>query len=453
MDIVKQLWEPARLLLKQTGLSHRDYLTELTWLLCLKIAPLIGVPIPAQVSWYDLARKKGWQQLNHYQTLLTGLGQVAHPYLSGIYAQAQTQLKQPSSLAHLISLLEIVDTVVIDDFGELYESLLEYYTRQENNSTHLIPPRPLVDTMTILLQPCRGEVIQDPLAGMGQFLVAADHYIKVIERDNEAISSESQVSHSLFGLEADLSRQRWALMNCLLNRVDTLSRLPVHWDNSLLSTAYIPPADVVLSSLLFTSQAGEFRQQDGCLVMLQHSWHSLKPGGRAAVIIPDTVLKAPGFSEQVRREFLNNCVVHTILRLPLGIFYPYPIAAHVLFFKRSETAQEVTQTIRFYDLRQPMSGFGQYKRLKREHLDDFILAYGDEPCAVLDKEISTDCWHLVSREELAQHQFRLDSYWLQDHEFEEKKLSQFWNLLDNTCQELEILKEVLGTGQGPYSKK
>lgn len=452
-DVVQQLWAPAKPLY-QEGIAYHAYITELTWLLFLKIAPVLDKAkcIPAHLSWEMLIHKQGNEQYEYYQEVIKELEQIADPYIAGIYANGHTCLKQPEQLAQMITALAIVDAVPFDNLGEVYEMLLEKCADEDNNRLH-IAPRSLLDLMVVLTQPQVGESVQDPLAGTASLVVATDQYIQVI---NDELLDISQVNKNTFikqnyiAIEPDLVRQRLALMNCLLHQIDYSQHVPVRWGDSLLSNLQMwPPADVILSMLVFASEpTDELGKHDASLALLQHSYQILKPGGRAAVVLPDKVLKAEGPAQQVCSALLDTCILHTVLRLPYGIFYPHKISAHLLFFRKGKTAKEKTQTVWFYDLRSHSPVFGQYLRLMRKHLIPFEMVYGDDPLGQASRidEGENGHWRCFSRDTLAKQGDKLDLCWLQD----EQKVSNnhlatedIWELLDEMLAELEGLTEIL----------
>jgi type I restriction enzyme M protein len=307
--------------------------------------------------------------------------------------------------------------------------------------------------MVILTQPQPDELILDPLAGVASFLVAADQYVQVIsedwsekaadpaERQSPEIDEEIEEKQLLMGIEPNLTWQRLALMNCLLHHLDYFPALPVQWGNSLLSSKErpLPPAEVILSMLIFTQK--QATPED----FLQYIYRNLKPGGRAAVIVPDSFCTASGSVQQIRKTLLDTCVVHTVLRLPIGIFYPHQIFAHVLFFKRGETAQEKTTQVWFYDARSQFPTFGQTLQITREHLIAFETAYGEDPLgqAPRQDEGKYGRFRCFSRQTLAQQHDKLAISWLSDNPISRLPPAKLRGVLNTTVQELEELSILL----------
>jgi type I restriction enzyme M protein len=444
-DIVQKLMAPAKHL---HGVPIHGYLTELTWLLFLKTAPAFegAAHVPTHLTWEILTHKSGIEQYEYYQKVIKELGQNRNPSIAGIYADARTSLKDSEQLTQVITALAAIDTVSIDELGEVYEMLLEKCAYTEENNLY-IAPRSLVDFMTILTQPQSGEMIQDPLAGTASLVVAADQYIKITSDEIFEISLNKQKpkKQQFIAIEPNLVRQRLGLMNCLLHQMD-YSSMPIQWGDSLLSDRQTwPLADVILSVLVFASEpADELYKHDVSVALLQHIYKTLKPGGRAAVVLPDKMLKATGPAQQVRTTLLDTCVLHTVLRLPKGIFYPHKVLAHVLFFKKAETKNEKTETVWFYDSRTNLPTFGQYLHLTREHLKPFEIVYGDDPLGqttrVADGENGR--WHCISRDSLSKQGDRLDLCWLQETD-ENIVTEDIWEMLYKTVEELELLTDIL----------
>lgn len=440
VNIVQTLWQPAQTL----GLSCYDYLTELSWLLFLRIAPLIDPVAYLSIHpiWETLLRKQDQQQYDYYCAMLTALNQASSPQLAGIYAQAKTHLTHPAQLQQMIATLEILNNFPIEDLGEIYEILLERCGRQE--STYLIPPRALVDSMVILLQPQVGELIYDPLAGIGNFLVASDQYIKTFSAEEILPLPQRLLT---VGMEPKLILQRLALMNCFLHNLRPLREITVQQGDSL--TSPLSQQVDVLLGVLYSPEHGEIIQEERTLMLLRQTLQILKPGGRAAVIVPDQVLQATGTSQRLRHELLDICTVHTVLRLPLGTFHPHTLPTYILFFQRGENRlTENTQKTWFYDLRSQLPIFGRHLSLTRQQLLPFEDCYGDDPLgqAVRHEEGEQPRWRCFTREFLAEHEDRLDLCWLEPSgKLHPDPISagHTQNLMDNTLMELETIAALL----------
>ncbi len=444
-EITQQLWKPANSLC-QEGIPYHAYLTDLTWLLFLKIAPVYASHLPDHLTWEALIQKKGGEQYQYYQKLIKEMGNVSDPHIAGIYAHACSSLKKTQQLAQLISALAVIDVVPTNDLGEIYERLLEKCACEDENSLHMIP-RSLIDLMVVLTQPQLGELIQDPLAGTAIFVVAADQYIKVT--NNELSDININQKQRFIAIEPNLERQRLALMNCFLHNIVHPQQVAMRLGDSLLSNLQLwPLADLILSVLVFASDpTDKFGKHDASLALLKHIYYTLKPGGRAAVVLPDKILGMVGPAQQLRRLLLDSCVVHTVLRLPNGIFYPYHGRAHLLFFRKGKTPNEKTQKVWFYDLRTRCPIFGQELHLTREHLMEFEMVYGDDPLGENSRndDGENERWRSFSRQSLAEQEDRLDLCWLQDKGMDRLVVSgEIGEMLGDTVTELRTLTDILG---------
>jgi len=421
------------------------YLTELTWLLLLKIAPILDETqhIPKHLTWKILTHKQGIEQYEYYQKVIKELSYNRNPCIAGIYANAHTSLTEPEQLTSLITNLAILDMVPIDELGEIYATVLEKCANFAEENSLYIAPRALIELMVVLTQPQPGELFQDPLAGTANLIVAADQYIRLTNTEIDVESARKKIK--VIAIEPNLIKQRLGLMNCLLNQVN-YAKVPIHWgDSLLLKKTNWPLADVILSVLVFANEpTSELYKHDASLALLQHINQTLKPGGRAAVILPDNVLKATGPAQRVRTNLLNTCVVHTILRLPNGIFYPHKLPAHILFFQKGQTAKDKTEIVWFYDSRTRLPNFGQNLPLTREHLRPFEMVYGDDPLGQTPRlaEDENGHWRCFSRENLAKQGDRLDLCWLQTMD-NTIVTEDTWKVLFETTKELETLSAIL----------
>ena len=269
-------------------------------------------------------------------------------------------------------------------------------------------PRVLIDVMTQLIAPQVGERCNDPACGTFGFMIAADAYVKSISDDYCDLTekqAEFQVKEAFTGGELVHETHRLALMNAMLHNIegrivlgDTLS------ESGKAMTGY----DVVLTNPPFgTKKGGERATRDDFtyttsnkqLNFLQHIYRSLKADGkaRAAVVLPDNVLFADGDGEKIRVDLMNKCNLHTVLRLPTGIFYAQGVKTNVLFCTRGKTDENNTKEVWFYDLRTNMPSFGKTNQLKKEHFADFIKAYTAEDRA----SVKDERWNSFTRDQIA----------------------------------------------------
>ena len=410
-DIVQKLWNLCDVL-RDDGINYSDYVTELVLLLFIKMvhenteAGLLNKhTLPEGCRWSDLSDKDGLNLLDDYKRMLLtlstgkdGEGNTLHtdPLILAIYADAQTRLREPRHLKQLIKSLDSIDwfSAQKDGLGDLYEGLLEKNANEtKSGAGQYFTPRALIDSMVRVINPQAGEVIQDPAAGTAGFLIAAHEYIRKSEYyDDLPLKAYSfQKNNAFVGVELVPSTRRLALMNCLLHGMEGDDEGVVHLGNSLGQVgAALPKADIILANPPFgTSKGGDasitrddltYPTSNKQLAFLQHIYRNLKAGGRAAVVLPDNVLFESGVGTDIRRDLMNKCNLHTILRLPTGIFYAAGVKTNVLFFTKgseSDTRQEENCTTNtwVYDLRTNMPNFGKRTPFGEQHLKPFEAVY------------------------------------------------------------------------------
>lgn len=428
-DIVQKLWNLCDVL-RDDGINYSDYVTELVLLLFIKMVhenteagTLKKHPLPEGCRWSDLNSKSGINLLNDYKRILLSLstGKDAHGNLvhqdqliSAIYADAQTRLREPRHLEQMIKTLDQIDwfSAAKDGLGDLYEGLLEKNAGEtKSGAGQYFTPRALINSMVRCLKPQAGEVVQDPAAGTAGFLIAADAYIKQHTDDLYDLTATQQTfqkNQAFVGVELVPGTRRLALMNCLLHGMEGDDEGVVHLGNALGDAGKsLKAADIILANPPFgTSKGGEasntrddltYKTSNKQLAFLQHIYRNLKPGGRAAVVLPDNVLFEAGVGTEVRRDLMHKCNLHSILRLPTGIFYAQGVKTNVLFFTKGSAkdkyqTENCTENVWVYDLRTNMPSFGKRTPFgnaslgftdecfgQDPHLGAFEKVYGDDP--------------------------------------------------------------------------
>jgi type I restriction enzyme M protein len=401
-DIVQKLWNLCDVL-RDDGINYSDYVAELVQLLFIKMEHenaesgiLQAHKLPEYARWPELTSKSGLNLLNHYKAALLRLSQSNDPLIAAIYADAQTSLKEPRHLEQLVKSLDGIDwfSAKADGLGDLYEGLLEKNaTETKSGAGQYFTPRPLIDSIIHLVKPQPGETIQDPAAGTAGFLIAADAYIRGKTDDYYDLNDTQrrfQRNKAYLGMELVPSTRRLALMNCLLHGMEGDDEGVVHVGNTLGSAgAALPRSQIILSNPPFgTAKGGGGPTRDDLtyatgnkqLAFLQHIVRHLKDGGRAAVVLPDNVLFESGVGADIRRDLMDKCRLHTILRLPTGIFYAQGVKTNVLFFQKvSQAATKSTQEVWVYDMRANAPRFGKRTPLTRGHFGEFEACFGDDP--------------------------------------------------------------------------
>lgn len=412
-EIVAKLWNLCNVL-RDDGITYHQYVTELTYILFLKMAKETGTEdkIPEKYRWDRLAEKDGLALKKFYEELLRELGESCSGRIQEIYSGARSNIEEPANLKKIITNINDLDwySAKEEGLGNLYEGLLEKNANEKKSGAgQYFTPRVLIDVMTELIAPQPGERCNDPACGTFGFMIAADAYVKAHTDDLFALDSEQQAfqkKEAFTGAELVHETHRLALMNAMLHDIegkiylcDTLSNQGKQMNGF----------DVVLTNPPFgTKKGGEranrddftFQTSNKQLNFLQHIYRSLKADGkaRAAVVLPDNVLFADGEGERIRKDLMDKCNLHTVLRLPTGIFYAQGVKTNVLFFTRGTTGKGNTKEVWFYDLRTNMPSFGKTNPLKPEHFDGFKAAYTAED----RHSISDERWSCYSYEQIAE---------------------------------------------------
>jgi type I restriction enzyme M protein len=384
--------------------------------------------LPQGYRWGDLVTLDGIEQLTFYRALLLQLGTNSSHRVQSIFANSQTALKQPRILKKLVQNIDELDwySAKQEGLGDLYENLLERNASEKKSGAgQYFTPRPLIDCMVELIKPQPGEMVQDPAAGTGGFLIASDRYIKRYTDDLFDLTEAEQSFQryqAFYGIELVQNAHRLLLMNMLLHGIES----EVSLGDTLSSDGQgLPKADVILTNPPFGTKKGgglptrddfTYSTSNKQLAFLQHIYRGLKPGGRAAVLLPDNVLFEDGQGRNIRADLMDKCNLHTILRLPTGIFYAQGVKTNVLFFQRGVSDKDNTKSIWFYDMRTNMPAFGKRTPLTHEHFKAFELAYGEDPNGAIARsdEGETGRWRCFTREEISKRGENLDITWLRD---------------------------------------
>ena len=389
-EIVAKLWTLCNVL-RDDGITYQDYVTELTYILFLKMAKETGTEkrIPEEYRWDQLSGKDGIELKKFYATLLKELGENGSGKIQHIYSGASSKIDEPANLKKIITSIDSLDwySVKEEELGDLYEGLLEKNASEKKSGAgQYFTPRVLIDIMTELIAPQPGERCNDPACGTFGFMIAADRYVKNHTDELFELSEEEQdfqKYQAFTGAELVHETHRLALMNAMLHDIegeiylcDTLSN----------QGKVLKNYDVVLTNPPFgTKKGGERASRDDLTYMtsnkqlnfLQHIYRSLNTNGkaRAAVVLPDNVLFADNDGEKIRKDLMEKCNLHTILRLPTGIFYAQGVKTNVLFFNRGNKDRGNTKEVWIYDLRSNMPSFGKTNPLTRSYFDEFVECY------------------------------------------------------------------------------
>lgn len=493
-NIVKKVWNLCHIL-RGDGISYHEYISELTYLLFLKIAEenKTETLLPKGCRWNDLVNYNGDNLLVHYQEMLTHLGGYAKSKeVRAIYAFPTTVFSHSENLKAVIEGIAKIDwhSVSDDGMGQIYEGLLAKNSEDSRSGAgQYFTPRALVDCIIKVTKPQLDEIIQDPAVGSGGFLISADHFIR------SKNTSKSYNANPPFyqGMEIERDTYRICLMNLFLHKMDA----NIAFGDALTEDASdLAPADLILANPPFGAKAGSVRQGRNDIpfqktnkqfLFLQHIYLGLKPGGRAAVVLPDNILFDAGVGTEVRRDLMHKCNLHTILRLPTGIFYAQGVKTNVLFFskgsaKNKQQEENCTENVWIYDLRTNIGNFGKRTPFCEHHLKPFTDVFGEDPhdlsertegdwyfhaddIAVdrnsteenqgVDERLATSRWRCFSREWIAETKGdSLDISWLKDTNSVDAANLQEPSVLANEAREelaaamveldalLEVLREV-----------
>jgi len=435
-EIVQKLWNLCNVL-RDDGITYQQYVTELTYLLFLKMMKEQETEsaIPEGYRWDDLVAKEGTELKTFYQHLLLHLGSSGNEMLRHIYSDAATSISEPKNLEKIIKSIDALDwySAKEEGLGNLYEGLLEKNANEKKSGAgQYFTPRVLIDVMVQLIDPKIGERCADPAAGTFGFMIAADRYLKQQTDDYFDLDpqmAEFQRKEAFSGMELVKDTHRLALMNALLHSME--GRIE-HGDSLSNNGKWMKNLDVILTNPPFgTKKGGERVSRDDLtfdtsnkqLNFLQLIYNALKDDGkaRAAVVLPDNVLFESGVGAQIRRDLMNKCNLHTILRLPTGIFYAQGVKTNVLFFTRGKTDRDNTKEVWVYDLRTNMPSFGKRNQLTMAHFENFMKAYEAEDRSKVEDER----WNVFTREEIAKKDDSLDIGLIAD-----ESLSSYENLPD-----------------------
>jgi type I restriction enzyme M protein len=479
--IVQRLWNYCHVL-RDDGVSYGDYVEQLTYLLFLKMAdeqtrPPLSRPstIPEGLDWPSLLARDGDELETHYRHILEALGR--EPGLLGvIFRKAQNKIQDPAKLRRLVELIdgEQWSAMDVDVKGDIYEGLLQKNAEDtKSGAGQYFTPRPLIKAIVRVMRPQPGQTICDPACGTGGFLLAAHDYLARLPGLD--VEQRRALKHDTFhGTDIVDAVVRLCVMNLYLHGIGG-DVSPIKTGDSLAS----PPSehyDMVLTNppfgkkSSFTIVNGEGKADRESLVyerpdfwattsnkqlnFLQHVKSLLKIGGRAAIVVPDNVLFEGGAGEIIRRKLLAECDVHTLLRLPTGLFYAQGVKANVLFFdRRPAREQPWTERLWIYDLRTNQHFTLKTNPLTEADLKDFVACYRPEN---RHERQESERFRAFGYEELLQRdKVSLDIFWLRDESLEDTEnlpepdvlARQIVDNLEAALEQFRGLAEELGEGE------
>ncbi len=435
-SIIKKVWTLATTLSGQ-GVGFTDYITQLTYLLFLKMDKEnreLGEEsaIPEGYQWEELTVLDGTDLLKQYEETLDFLSRQDN-LIGTIFTKAQNKIDKPVYLKKVITMIDEEDWLLEGDVkGAIYESILERNGQDKKSGAgQYFTPRPLIKAMVDCTRPKITETVCDPACGTGGFLLAAFDYMKDQSQDKE--KREFLRNEALSGTDNTALVVTLASMNLYLHGIGT-DRSPIICADSLEKQPE-KLFDVILANPPFSTrpagsvdiQRDDFitETKNNQLNFLQHIMMSLRNGGRAAVVLPDNVL-FEGSGETIRRKLLTDFNLHTILRLPTGIFYAQGVKANVLFFTKGEPTRDVW----FYDYRTGVKHTLANNKLERRHLDDFVACYNPDNISARTETYNAETepngrWRKYPAEDLLKRdKTSLDITWMKIEDTDDRTLAE-----------------------------
>ena len=441
--LIQKVWNFCHTL-RDDGVGYGDYLEQLTYLLFLKLAHEYAqepyyrdTHIPKGYDWASLTGKTGQPLELHYLAILNRLGREPG-MLGAIFFKAQNKIQDPAKLSRLVQMIDAENWISLDadTKGDLYEGLLQKNAEDtKSGAGQYFTPRPLIQAMVECVRPEPLKTIADPACGTGGFFLGAYHWLTRPGSTLDRRQKEFLRYKTFHGNEIVPSARRLCLMNLFLHNIGDLDGEPTVERVDALIADPGRRFDYVLanppfgkkSSMTITNAEGEedrdaltYERQDFWettsnkqLNFLQHIVTILKNTGQAAVVLPDNVLFEGGAGEKIRRRLLETCDVHTLLRLPTGIFYAQGVKANVLFFEAKPKDGRVhTQGVWIYDLRTNQHFTLKTRPLKIEDLRDFIACYHPENRR---ERRETERFRYFAYDDLiVRDKASLDLFWLKD---------------------------------------
>ncbi len=413
--------------LRHDGINYGDYIEQLTYLLFLKLAAEKQVQIPAEYGWDSLRSKSGTELLDHYADVLRRLGKEPG-LLAEIFSGSLSKFREPVNLRKLISMIDEEDwsSMDVDLKAQAYEGLLQKFAAEEKGAGQYFTPREAIRAVVRCMKPdirvSSEFTIHDPGAGTGGFLIGAYEWLLNQTREGALLEvpDRARLQKATFsGGEIVWETRRLCLMNLYLHEIEAVIR---YGDSLAEGTHTGLRYDCIMTNPPFgTKGAGEVPNRADFTVptankqlnFVQHVISILKVGGRAAIVLPDNVLFEEHAGREVRKLLLQDCDLHTILRLPVGTFTPYSsgVKANVLFFRKGQPTEEIW----IYDLRTNRDKVTKTHPLTSEHFAEFEKAYGPDPNGhPQGGRAESERFRKFSRAMVLERGDNLDLFWLRD---------------------------------------
>ena len=460
--LLKKVWDIANVL-AAAGVGFTDYITQLTYILFLKMDNEkeelgLGSALPEGYKWKDLVDLNGTDLIEKYEDILKELSDD-EGLIGTIFTKASNKIDSPVHLAKVIQMVANENWYMMDgDFkGAIYESILEKNGQdRKSGAGQYFTPRALIKAMVDVTDPKITETVADPACGTGGFLLAAFEHMKIQSKEIE--KQNFLKNHALFGADNTPLVVTLASMNLYLHDIGT-EKSPIVCQDSLLDTSD-KMYDVILANPPFgtrpqgsvevAANRPEFiKTSDNQVNFLQHIMSIVKTGGRVAVVLPDNVLTDGNATAKVREKLLKDFNLHTILRLPTGIFYAGGVKTNVLFFEKGLE----TKDIWVYDYRTGIKHTMATKPMTREHLDDFVNCYCsghmEDRVQTYSEDNPNGRWRKFNADEIySRDQLKLDFKWIDLTEKDDRSiteiLSEMQEKASSISEAVSKLQEMLG---------
>ena len=458
--LLKKVWDIANVL-AAAGVGFTDYITQLTYILFLKMDSEkeelgLGSSIPEGYKWEDLERLSGTDLVEKYEEILKELSE-SEGIIGTIFTRATNKIDKPVMLAKVIEMVSSEQWYMMEgDFkGAIYEGILEKNGQDKKSGAgQYFTPRALIQAIVEVVDPKIDETVADPACGTGGFLLAAYDHMKGQSKDIE--KQKFLKNHALFGADNTALVVTLASMNLYLHDIG-VNKSPIAYQDSLIDTsdkmykvilANPPFGTRPQGSVEVAANRPEFvKTSDNQVNFLQHIMSIVKTGGRVGVILPDSVLTDTGATAQVREKLLKDFNLHTILRLPTGIFYANGVKTNVLFFEKGEP----TKDIWVYDYRTGIKHTMATKPMTRAHLQDFVDCY--KTGAIQDRKATYDKdenpngrWRCFTKDEYtveAEKDNSLDFKWLNLEEKDDREIGEIVSDLQDSFENMASAFSIL----------
>lgn len=460
--LLKKVWDIAGVM-AAAGVGFTDYITQFTYILFLKMDDEketlgLGSSIPDGCKWKDIVEQTGTDLVDKYEEILSELAKDSG-LIGTIFTKASNKIDNPVHLAKIIEMVSNENWYMMEgDFkGAIYESILEKNGQDKKSGAgQYFTPRPLIKAIVDVIDPKIGETVADPACGTGGFLLSAFEHMK--PQTKEISKQRFLKNNALFGADNTPLVVTLASMNLYLHDIGTANS-PIVCQDSLIDKSE-RMYDVILANPPFGirpqgsvnvhDNRPEFiKTSDNQVNFLQHIMSIVKTGGRVGVVLPDNVLTDGNATAKVREKLLKDFNLHTILRLPTGIFYANGVKTNVLFFEKGKP----TKDIWVYDYRTGIKHTLVTKPLRREHLDDFVNCYCSGHMEDRKETYSEDNpngrWKRFTEKEVySSEQLKLDFKWLDLTEKDDRTITELLSEMQQKAAAISDavskLQEILG---------